>query len=168
MRPKGSAEALERRRRGAVEAIQNGDSPTMVARILNVSQSSVFRWLEMAKEDANGLNAKPYPPREPRLSDKQLQQLEKLLSQGASAHGWPNDLWTAIRVKEMIRRHFREEFHVEHVRYMLKKRLEWSSQRPEQRARERDEKEIQRWVREEVPRLKKRGRGQRRAYCAAG
>jgi transposase len=168
MRPKGSAVELERRRRGAVEAIQQGESPTTVSRILNVSQSSVFRWLEMAEEGATGLAAKPYPPRQLRLSDEQLQQLEHLLSKGATAHGWPNDLWTAARVQEVIQRHFGEEFHVEHVRCMLKKRLNWSSQRPEQRARERDEEEIERWVQKEVPRLKKRSRGQERAYCLAG
>lgn len=168
MRPKGSAVELERRRRGAVEAIQQGESPTTVSRILNVSQSSVFRWLEMAEAGPTGLAAKPYPPRQLRLSDEQLQQLEQLLSKGATAHGWPNDLWTAARVQALIRRHFGEEFHVEHVRCMLKKRLNWSSQRPEQRARERDEKEIERWVRKEVPRLKKRSRGQGRTYRPAG
>ena len=168
MRPKGSAEELERRRRQAVEVIQNGGSPTKVSEILGVSQSSVFRWLEMAENGPDGLSAKPYPPRELRLSDKQLNQLGRLLSMGATAHGWSNDLWTATRAQEMIRRHFGEEFHVEHVRCMLKMRLGWSSQRPEQRARERDEKEIARWVREEVPRLKKSGRGQRRAYRIAG
>lgn len=157
MRPKGSAEDLERRRRQAVDSIRNGESPTTVSRILNVSQSSVFRWLEMASEGFDGLAAKPYPPRELRLSDQQLNQLGRLMSKGATAHGWPNDLWTATRAQEMIRRHFGEEFHVEHVRCMLKKRLDWSSQRPEQRARERDKKEIARWVREEVPRLKKSG-----------
>ena len=157
MRPKGSAEELERRRRQAVKAIRDGESPTTVSRILNVSQSSVFRWLEMAREGSDGLAAKPYPPRVLRLSDRQLNRLGRLMSKGATQHGWPNDLWTATRAREMIRRHFEVEFHVEHVRCMLKKRLGWSSQRPEQRARERDEKEIARWIREEVPRIKKSG-----------
>ncbi len=42
------------------------------------------------------------------------------------------------------------------ARKILKVRLGWSSQRPERRARERDEEETARWKREEWPVLKKR------------
>jgi transposase len=49
--------------------------------------------------------------------------LEKLLLQGATAHGWANALWTAKRVAEVIRRHFGLSFHPEHVRKVLKRRL---------------------------------------------
>jgi transposase len=76
--------------------------------------------------------------------------------QGAQEHGWPNNLWTARRVTQVIRRHFGIKLHPEHVRNILKRRLGWSSQKPEQRARERNEKEIERWRREEFPRIKKR------------
>jgi transposase len=59
----------------------------------------------------------------PRLRDDQLQHLEDLLLDGATAHGWANDLWTANRVTEVIRRHFQLSFHPEHVRKILKGRL---------------------------------------------
>jgi hypothetical protein len=41
------------------------------------------------------------------------------------------------------------------VRKRLYRRLHWSSQKPERRARERNEAEIARWQREEWPRIKK-------------
>jgi transposase len=56
----------------------------------------------------------------------------------------------------MIRRKFGKKFHVEHVRKMVKERLGWTSQKPERRARERDEAEIRRWLEQEAPRIKKR------------
>jgi transposase len=102
------------------------------------------------------LSAKPHPGRKRRLDDAQLQQLETLLLQGAQEHGWPNNLWTAGRVTQVIRRHFGIRLHPEHVRNILKRRLGWTSQKPERRARERNEKEIQRWQQEEFPRIKKR------------
>ena len=68
----------------------------------------------------------------------------------------------------MIQRHFGIDYHVEHVRHILKDRLNWSSQRPEQHAYERDEGEIERWKQVELPRIKKRSRPQERAYCLAG
>ncbi len=154
MRPKGSGEELERRRRQAVEAVGNGTLQTIVAKVMGVSSNSVSRWMKMARTDQ--LAAKPHPGPARLMSFEQEQQLLLLLQKGACAHGWSNDLWTASRVREILRRHFSIEYHVEHVRHILKDRLNWSSQRPEQRAYERDEAEIERWKREELPRIKKR------------
>lgn len=157
MRPKGNAAELERRRRRAVQLMRQGDSPTLIARILGVSRQSLYRWREMARAGPKGLTAKPPPGRKRRLSDAQLRQLEELLLRGAQAQGWTNNLWTAPRVTEVIRRHFRIKLHPEHVRNILKQRLGWTSQKPERRARERNEKEIARWRREEFPHIKKGG-----------
>ena len=41
-----------------------------------------------------------------KLSNSQLETLRGLLSQGAAAHGWHNDLWTIKRVVDVIWRHF--------------------------------------------------------------
>lgn len=62
-----------------------------------------------------------------------------MLLQGARAHGWHNDLWSAQRVAEVIRRHFGITCHVEHARKMIRRRLNRSSQRPQKRAGQRDE-----------------------------
>jgi transposase len=99
-----------------------------------------------------GLDAKPLR-RDPVLVDRQLQQLQELLLQGACRHGWPNDLWTAARVKEVIRRHFGVDYHPEHVRKVLKRRLGWTSQKPQTKAKERDEDAIRRWKEEAFPRI---------------
>ena len=89
------------------------------------------------------------------MSAVQERQLAGLLKKGARAHGWRDDLWTAARATAVIRRHLKIEYHVEHVRHLLKERLGWSSQRPEQKARERNEREIRRWKREDLPQIKK-------------
>ncbi len=65
-----------------------------------------------------------------------------MLLEGAKAHGWRTELWTARRAAELIERHFHVRFHPEHVRKILKRRLRWSSQKPRRRARERDEAAI--------------------------
>lgn len=122
-RPIGTAAELERRRRRAVELMEHGESPTTLARILGVGRPSLYRWRQAARAHPNGLAAKPHPGPTPRLDDAQLQHLEDLLLDGATAHGWPNELWTAARVTEVIRRHFHLDFHPEHVRKMLKSRL---------------------------------------------
>jgi transposase len=151
-RPIGTAAELERRRRRAVELLEGGESPSLVARILGVHETSVHRWRRLAHSQA-GLNAKPHPGPTPRLSDEQLAHLEQLLLQGAKHHGWPNELWTADRVAAVIDRHFGLKYHPEHVRKILKQRLNWTSQKPQIRAREQNDKEVERWLDDEFPRI---------------
>ena len=142
MRPIGTAEELQRRRLRAVELVEQGESPDDVARFLGCGRSSVYTWVKLAREDLGKLAARPHPGPEPRLAAVQLKELEGLLLQGAKAHGWGTELWTASRAAELIERHFGVRFHPEHVRKILKRRLRWSSQKPQKRARERDEAAI--------------------------
>jgi transposase len=164
MRPQGSAEELERRRCQAVDAVKSGVPQKIVAQTMGVHPNSVWRWMEMDRKSPEALNATPHPGRKREMSAAQERKLARLLKKGAHAHGWRDDLWTAARATEIIRRHLKIEYHVEHVRHLLKERLGWSSQRPEQKARERDEREIRRWKREELPRIKK-SPGALRASC---
>ena len=152
MRPEGTATELERRRQRAVQLVEQGESPTVVARILGVTPSSLHRWRRMAQQ-TDGLTAKPVSGAKRRLTDPQLAELERLLLQGATRHGYPNDLWTAARVAQLIQRHFGVKYHPEHVRKVLKQRLNWSSHKPQTRARQRNDKEVERWKADEFPRI---------------
>jgi transposase len=152
MRPKGTAAELERRRRRAVALVEQGESPTVVARILGVTPSSLHRWRRLAQQP-HGLEAKPQPGPTPGLSDYHLRKLERFLLQGAHKHGWRNQLWTADRVAQLIRRRFGLTYHPEHVRKILKQRLGWTSQKPQRRAREQNPKEVERWRADEFPRI---------------
>src|SRR5205823_8787949 len=96
---------------------------------------------------------RPQPGPTPGLTDADLRRLEGLLVKGAKAHGWPNDLWTAARVARLIERRFGLRYHPEHVRKILKRRLGWTSQKPRRKARERNDKEVERWRADELPRI---------------
>jgi transposase len=139
MRPIGTASELQRRRLRAVELVEQGECPADVAHFLGCGRSSVYTWVKLASKSLASLAAKPHPGPRPRLADGQLAELEGLLTQGAKAHGWRTQLWTAARVAELIERQFQIRFHPEHVRKLLKRRLNWTSQKPQRRARERDE-----------------------------
>ena len=142
MRPIGTAEELQRRRIRAVELVEQGESPDEVAHFLGCGRSSVYTWVKLARESIQKIAAKPHTGPKPRLDAAQLRQLEDLLKNGAKHHGWRTELWTAARVAERIDRHFKVSFHPEHVRKVLKQRLRWTSQKPEKRAKERDEEAI--------------------------
>jgi transposase len=107
------------------------------------------------------LAAKPALGPRPRLSDQQLATLEGLLNQGAVAHGWANHLWTSKRVAVLIRRHFGVHYHPAHVYRLLNRRLHWTSQKPQKRARERNVKEVERWIADDWPRIIRQAFGRR-------
>src|ERR1700693_1759673 len=151
-RPIGTAAELERRRRRAVELVDHGESPATVARILGVHETSTHRWRRLARQP-HGLDARPVPGPTPGLSDYHLRKLERFLRQGAKKHGWHNELWPADRVARLIRERFGISYHPEHVRKILKQRLGWTSQMPQLRAREQNDKEVERWRDDEFPRI---------------
>src|SRR5215207_5825993 len=151
-RPTGTADELERRRERAVQAVAGGESRKTVAKVLGVHYKTVARWVRQAS-NPGGVAAKTAYCPEPGLSDAHLQKLEALLLKGAKAHGWHNELWTAARVARLIEREFGLDYHPEHVRKILKRRLGWTSQKPRRTARERNDKEVARWVGDEFPRI---------------
>jgi transposase len=152
MRPKGTAPELERRRCRAVQLLEQGESPTVVARMLGVTPSSLHRWRRMARQQ-KGLIAKPVRGAKRRLTDSQLKELEGLLLKGAPAHGYPNQLWTSARVAQVIQKRFGVKYHPDYVRRLLRRRLNWTCHKPQRRARERNAKEVERWQADELPRI---------------
>jgi transposase len=152
MRPEGTAAELERRRRWAVALVEGGESPSIVARILGVTRSTLRRWRRLARQP-DGLATRAALGPKPRLNNRQLANLEALLKQGAVKHGWSNHLWTCKRVAVLIERHFGVRYHPAHVYRLLVRRLHWTSQKPQKRARERNLKEVERWIADDWPRI---------------
>ena len=156
MRPKGSAEELERRRRRAVALLQDGMTPAAVARAVGASRASVTRWRQAVEAGGrDALRAKPHPGGKPRLTAAQQKRLVEMLLEGPRQHGYATELWTLARVAEVIATHFGVAYAPSGVWHLLR-RMGWSPQKPERRARERDEETIARWRRERWPHIKKR------------
>jgi transposase len=160
MRPKGTSAELEQRRRHAVAMLGRGVKPATVARALRVSLVSVGRWRKAAcRGGRRALAAKP-PPRRPwKLSPARRRQLLATLARGPTRHGYRTELWTLARVAEVIRLRWGVRYHPSQV-WRILTGLGWSCQKPESRARERDEAAVARWRRVDWPRIKKR-RGRR-------
>lgn len=158
MRPKGSAAELEQRRRHAIALLAQGVKPATVARALKTSRASVSRWKQAHERGGEAaLVAKPHPGRRPKLTPAQRKRLAKLLLQGPAKHGYGTDLWTLVRVAEVIAVNFGVEYDPSGVWHVLRS-MGWSCQKPEHRARERDEQAIRRWRQEDWPHIKKRPR----------
>jgi transposase len=155
MRKQGSAAELETRRRLAGRLLLEGRTIGEVMKIVGVSASSVKRWKRALKEGGmEALNAKPHPGPTPRLNEAQRRKLVKVLVAGPRKAGYHNELWTCSRVAEVIAKKFQVAYHPSHVWKILRS-LGWTSQKPEQQARESDDDAIERWRKRDWPRIKR-------------
>ena len=155
MRPHGTAAELERRRLLAVDRVRSGYTHQEVADFLGVRRTSVTRWMATYRKlGRRGLKAKPHPGRTPKLTREQEREVLSWFSRSPTEFGWATELWTAPRVATLIRRKFRVKFHPRYVNHWLARRR-ITPQKPTRQARERNERGIRRWLREEWPRIKK-------------
>jgi transposase len=150
------ADWREERRKRAWALKQQGWLQKDIAAALGVSAGAVSQWLKRAREagGVEGLARRPPPGMTPRLSQEQRAQIPPLLAQGAEAHGFRGDVWTAMRVAEVIRRTFGVRYHRDHVSRLLRQ-LGWSRQQPVERATQRDAEAIRQWYEQRWPALKK-------------
>ena len=154
MRPHGSAEELERRRRRAIALLEAGHCQAEVARRVDAHSSSVKRWWEAyEKNGEDGLTAKPVPGRPSKLTARHRKLVARLLK-GAKANGFSTDLWTCPRIAKVIEDRYGVHYHVDHIPRLMAS-LGFSAQKPEKQAVERDEERIARWVTKDWTRIKK-------------
>jgi len=108
----------------------------------------------LREEGRSGADGQTPSGRKARLSVAKRKKLIRLLKQGPGAHGYETDLRTLPRVAEVIHKQFGVRYDPAHV-WRILNTLGWSCQKPERRARERDEERIARWQKQDWPHLKK-------------
>lgn len=141
----------EQLRLRGVAMMDQGLSPTEIARALGVARLTVYRW----KSRGQGKGASNQRTgRKPALAGRQRRQLERILERGAVPYGFSTEVWTGKRIAQVIRERFGVDYHFKSIPYLLRL-LGWSWQKPQKRALERDEQAVAHWVRYRWPRIKK-------------
>jgi transposase len=161
MRTKGTAAELEARRRLAVQRVSEGWKRADVAAFLGVHPETVGEWVRAHEAGGDAaLAAKPHPGREPFLTADQEKRVLAWLADPPTRHGFRTDLWTARRVAHRIDNRLGVTFHPHYLREWLAKR-DYTPQRPARRARPRAPEAIDRWLKEDWPRITKAPAGGR-------
>src|SRR5262245_55149079 len=149
---------LEARRRLAVRKVGEGRPPADVADFLGVHAETVRKWVRAHRAGGDeGLAGKPHPGRQPFLTPGQQAEALAWLARKPTEVGFRTDLWTAARVAQLIRERFGVAYHPGYLREWLAKRRH-SPQKPARRAKQRDPVEIDRWLAEDYPAVKKKSR----------
>jgi transposase len=134
-----------------------------IAADLGVGTNAVYQWDKLARtKGIEALKLKPRSGRKVKLDEIHWDKLREMVLAGPSACGFETELWTLPLIGELIQTEFGVEYHDDHLSRFMR-RLGFSRQKPAVRARERDEEAVQKFVREEFPRIeKKRGGAVRR------
>ncbi|MBY0585803.1 winged helix-turn-helix domain-containing protein [bacterium] len=165
MRSKGSAAELERRRLLAIERLHDGHSTREVAEFLGVHLRTVQKWkaLHNQKGDA-GLASKPPLGRMPKLTNRQIQTVLGWFRRSPMEFGYSTELWTSRRLGDLIKKTFGVTFSSNYLCRWLTAR-DITPQKPKRQACQRDEVRIKDWVRNDWPRLVKKGQSKTPISC---
>ena len=159
MKTPGTAQERECRRRRAMALVKQGLSAAQVGARLGVDPRTVRRWKQAFQRRGEvGLRVRSAAGGTPKLDGRQRFGLRRRLVAGALAQGFTTDLWTCPRIAQLIERQYGVRYHVDHIPYVMRS-LGFSVQKPESRARERNEPAIQHWIEHDWPRIKKRPPG---------
>jgi transposase len=146
---------MEATRMRAAGLFTKGVSQADIGRELGVSHQTVSDWHKLwLVGGKQALKRTGQPGRPRKVTDADLAKVERALEKGPRANGYPTDLWTLVRVAEVIEKTTGVTYHPGHVWKVLH-RMGWSRQRPARQATERDDEAIEQWVNDRWPKVKK-------------
>jgi transposase len=166
MRPNGSPQELEHRRKLVVHRIvDDGYSIREVSDIFGIDPSSIRRWLATyAKHGETGLLACHSLGRPRKLTHFQEKIVARWIKEDARSFGYNNELWTAPRICSLIKSEFGIVFNSDYFTEWLRDR-HFTPQKPQRIPREQDPRLVRNWLKTDWPRIKQKAAKQR-AYLA--
>jgi transposase len=128
-----------------------------IARKFGVSPAAVSQWHTSWRKNKNkGLASKGHPGFASRLTEKKREAFRKAILAGPLAHGYETDLWTLSRLATVMQQETGVIFGHNHT-WQIVRELGFTCQKPQVKARERDEAAIKAWKEKRLPGLKKMG-----------
>jgi transposase len=146
----------EWRRGRAVRAYIDGRPVTAIATEAGVTRGSVNRWLQWYDSDhVEGLRTRIAEGPAPKLTDEQREALTVIIELGPIQAGYQSGVWTGPMIGDLIEQRFGVRYHNHHVPKLLHQ-LRFSVQRPRKRLARADLARQATWLRETLPKIKKK------------
>lgn len=142
-------------RRNAVRAVLEGMPVGQVATAYHVDRTTLYRWVRRFDQAGDGgLTRRPGSGRPRKLAELTEAQVRDVILSRASDFGFETDLWTVGRVRRVI---------ADELGVLVSKNTVWrrlrdaglTYQKPERQYFEVDETARQKWLRSEVPKIRK-------------
>ena len=148
----------ELRKRG-VSSVQDGQSPEIVAQVLGINRVTIYGWLSRYRHGGwDALDAKKRGGRPPKLDGPALQWIyQTVTDKNPLQLKFTFALWTAKMIGQLIYQRFGIKLSKASVCRLLNQ-MGLTPQRPVWRAYQQKPEEVQRWLQEEYPRIKRLAR----------
>ncbi len=139
----------------AVDAVRRGLPKGEVANAYGIDRGTLYRWVQRHEQDAeNGLERRPGSGRPRKLEELDEEELRRIVVKPASTFGYETDLWTVGRLHRVII----ERYQLNVSKDTIWRRLREAGltyQKPEREYYEADEQARQKWLRYEVPKIRR-------------
>lgn len=139
-------------RRIILNLYNQGDTQKKIAAATGLTQGRVSQIISEEKRDHHGGNWGGHKPC--KLTDDQLEDLQKYMASSAEEHGFVGAHWSGLRLKQLIWDKFGVSYHVNGV-YGLLRRLGYSAQKYTTVDYRQNEAAAEVFVEETLPALKK-------------
>jgi transposase len=148
---------LEEIRIRAVRQVQSGQSPEDVIHALGFSRACIYNWIARYRAGGwHGLKAKPLAGRPRKLSGEQLRWIyDTVTMRNPLQLQFPFALWTRAMIVTLIWRQWRIQLSKASVGRLLAQ-MGLSPQRPLYRAFQQNPSLVEKWLKEEFPKLRAR------------
>jgi len=146
---------LTQLRQRTIHAVQNGESPEIVARVLGVSRAAIYNWLAKYRQGGLGqLDARKRGGRPPKLDGQALRFIyDTVTMKNPMQLKFPFALWTSAMVVKLIYDTYAIRLSRSSVSRLLNQ-LGLSAQRPLWRAYQQDPEKVQQWLNDQFPKIK--------------
>jgi len=134
-----------------------GIAQAEIARTFKVSRAAVSQWHSAWKNDKKkGLLSKGRPGFPSRLTEEKRKIFKQAILRGPLSHGYQTNLWTLSRLADVMKKRVHVRFGHNRT-WQIVRELGFTCQKPQIRAKQRDEKAIKAWKEKRLPGLKKMG-----------
>ena len=148
-----SHDALEGYRLAAINLYRSKVEIKIIAESFGVTVQAVYQWIwKFQQQGIKSLKSTMGGGVDPRLNEKQFKELIQCLRRPATALGYATDLWSGPRVRHLIKKLFKIEYHRKHMPRFLH-RLGLYLKKPERRALEQDSQEVREWKNQKLPEI---------------
>jgi transposase len=146
---------LTQLRQRAIHAVQNGESPEIVARVLGVSRAAIYNWLAKYRQGGLGqLDARKRGGRPPKLDGAALRYIYATVAmKNPMQLKFPFALWTSAMVAQLIHDKYGIDLSRSSVSRLLNQ-MGLSAQRPLWRAYQQDPERVEQWLNDQFPKIK--------------